>query len=138
MSKLIINGIEYQLRTEQTTIASVKKVISSVANARKIAKKDLSITLPTGKVVSFKDLDTFRDMVVEMNVGTFAGAEVDDVCAEEVGKLKYLTEAAYNTPLNFGELGSRDKTVFAEIAQNTYQRLLDNNQIDENHVKLIG
>ena len=138
MSKLIVNGIEYQLRTEQTTIASVKKVISSIANARKIVKKDLSITLPNGKNVSFKDLDTFRDMVVEMNVGTFEGAEVDDMCAEEVKNLKYLTEAAYNTPLNFGELGSRDKTVFKEIADNTFKRLLANNQIKEDHVKLIG
>ena len=138
MSNLIINGTPYPLRTEKTTIASIKKLVTSVANARKIAKKDVSITLPSGKNVSFKDLDTFRDMVVEMNVGTFAGAEVDDNCAEDVKKLKYLTEAAYNTPLTFGELGSRDKNVFAEIANNTYQRLLDNNQIEEGHMKLIG
>lgn len=138
MSNLIINGKSYALKTDGTTMATIKKVISSVANARNIAKKDLRITLPNGRTISFKELDVFQDMVLEMNVGTFAGVDLSEECAEEAEKLKFLTKAAYNTPVSFNKLGSREESVFTEIANNTHVRLIESGAIEENFTKLIG
>ena len=144
MGTLLINGKEYTLRTEKTTIATIKKMVGSVANVRKIAKKDLQIVLPDGRKVTYRELDLFKDTVKEINFGTYAGADVDDNCANDVKKLYWLTNRAYETPVNFGQLGSRDQSVFAEISENTQKRLVlaktlyDGTEVDENFIKLIG
>ena len=138
MRDLTINGKNYVLPTEKTTFADLKKVVKSIANARKIATKDLIIGLPDGRDVTFRELDLFKDMVVEMNVGVFIGASVDDNCAMAVKNLEYLTKKAYDTPVSFGQIATRSRTAFADIANNTHQRLVTNGEIAEDFVKLIA
>lgn len=138
MGTIIVNGKSYEMRTETTTLADFKKVIRSVANARKIAPKDIEITLTDGRKVSFRQLDTFKDMVIEQNVGMFMAKNVDDNCAEMVKQIETLTTHAYQTPLKFGQIASNNEGNFKEIADNTFNRLLQDGTITEQHIKLIG
>ena len=138
MGTIIVNGKSYEMRTETTTLADFKKVIRSVANARKIAQKDIEIVLTNGKKISFKEIDTFKEMVYEQNAGTYMGRNIDDSCRELSEKLDNLTTYAYQTPLKFGQIGSNSEESFKEIADNTFNRLLQDGTITDAHIKLIG
>lgn len=128
MRNLVVNGETYVMRTENTTIASIKKVIGSILRVRKIDKKDAVITLPDGKVISFRDLDIIKDIVVRMNAGTYAGVDIDDTCADEARQLDWMVQQTYRTPVAFSKLGSDKKADFIEIATATQARIemLDN------------
>lgn len=144
MKNLTINGKSYEMPSDQTNLVTIKKVIKSIANARSIAAKDVKITLPNGKLILFKDLNSIKDIVVENNAGIYATAPFNDNSLEMVRKLDWLTAQTHQTPLDFSKLGSRKIEDFVEISENTQKRLIDNAikfdgvEIDDNFQKLIS
>lgn len=106
MEKIIINGKDYAVAVSKITLASLKKYVQSVANARKIERKDLRITMPNGRTVVFKDLDRYKDMVVEQNSIIYMGADVDDGYAVAKSNIEELMAQAYKRiPVSFDAIG---------------------------------
>ena len=137
MRNLIINGEVIAMNYETAKIAVIKKIVKSYANATKTATKDLRITMPDGRNLSFSELNILKDVVVRMNMATYAG-EGHDAADAKIKELEWLCDQASNTLVPFSHIGSARPSYVQEIGKLTEARLLESGVItSEFETKLI-
>ncbi|MDR1018964.1 MAG: hypothetical protein LBM02_09720 [Lachnospiraceae bacterium] len=109
--------IVISLKNNTTTLRNVRTVINAHIQIFGLEKKNLQITLPSGSVISYRDLNNVRAFARILFPAEFLTAEIDSVFAEQIREIQ---KVAYKLPLNWELVGSKDtKKILAIYKQAT-------------------
>lgn len=127
---LKINGESFVMNYETAKISAIKKVVRSYANATNTPTKDLRITMPDGRNLSFGQLNILKEVVVRLNIATYAG-EGHDAADLKIKELDWLHEQACNTLVPFSHIGSSNQNFVKNISELTTGRLIESRKITD-------
>lgn len=133
--ELKINGKVVPLRSQKSTLKDIKSLVNSYITLFGYDKKTVQITLPSGKIVSYREMDSIKDFAKVLSAGTFLARNVDDGAKADWDKTVKIVQEMYAQPLDLNNVGTKDSATFAQLAADTKQRLVLEEKFEETEMQ---
>jgi len=139
MDKLIlkIGTHKVELQNKNTTLRKVKTVVNSFFKLYALDKKTTKIVLPNDTILSYADLNTFKDFARVIFPAQFLDSSESEANVLFMDNLLKIQGVLYSMPIDWNLVGTKDGKKILALYKNANKKAIET-EVVNSETTLIG